>query len=110
MKTKFIALILGMLSVSGSMMAQDDAKVTFGLLGGVNFQNFTGKDSDGDPIEDNGLIPGFHAGLNVLLPVAPDFYVQPGLLFSTKGARFTYDAPTKAADNEIQALLCRTPG
>ncbi len=100
MKTKLIALLLVMLSVSGSLMAQNDGKVAFGILGGVNLQNLTGKDSDGDKIEDNGLLPGFHAGFNVILPVAPDFYIQPGLLFSTKGAKFTYEMATKAADNE----------
>jgi len=100
MKTKLIALLLVMLSVSGSIMAQDDGKAAFGILGGVNLQNLTGKDEGGDPIEDKGLLPGFHAGVNVILPVAPDFYIQPGLLFSTKGAKFTYEAPTKADDNE----------
>ncbi len=100
MKTKLVAVLLVMLSVSGTLMAQDDNKVSFGILGGVNLQNLNGKDAEGDPIDDNGLLPGFHAGVNVILPVAPDFYIQPGLLFSTKGAKFTYEAPTKAADNE----------
>jgi hypothetical protein len=61
------------------------AQTSFGILGGVNFQNINGTDSDGDKL-NNDLIVGFHAGLNVMIPVAPDFYFNPGLLFSVKGA------------------------
>ena len=35
---------------------------------------------------DNKLKTGFNAGVNAEIPVGVDFYVQPGLLFSTKGA------------------------
>jgi hypothetical protein len=56
------------------------------ILGGVNFQNFNGKDFNGDKLE-NDLAAGFHAGLNVQIPIAPEFYFQPGLLFSTKGSK-----------------------
>lgn len=63
-------------------------KTSFGILGGVNFQNLNGKDSDGDKLE-NTIKPGFHAGVNVQIPIVPDFYFQPGLLFSTKGCKNT---------------------
>lgn len=69
-------------------MAQSTAPAKGGvaILAGVNFQNFNGTDFNGDKLE-NKLIPGFHAGLNVQIPIAPEFYFQPGLLFSTKGAK-----------------------
>jgi len=35
------------------------------------------------------MLIGFHAGVNLQLPVAPEFYFQPGLLFSTKGAKIS---------------------
>jgi hypothetical protein len=35
------------------------------------------------------MVIGYHAGINVLIPVAPEFYFQPGLLFTTKGAKHT---------------------
>lgn len=57
-----------------------------GLRGGVNFQNINGKDALGDQLE-NDLITGYHAGLNVEIPIAPDFYFQPGIMYSTKGAK-----------------------
>lgn len=67
-----------------------DTKVKFAMLGGVNFQNWNGKDAQGGMLE-NKLITGFHAGINVQIPVAPEFYFQPGLLFSTKGTKMKTD-------------------
>jgi Outer membrane protein beta-barrel domain len=58
----------------------------FGLRAGVNFQNLNGKDDEGDKL-NNDLKVGFHAGVTADVAVAPEFYIQPGLLFSTKGAK-----------------------
>ena len=60
----------------------------FAVLGGVNFQNLNGTQADDSKLE-NSLIIGYHAGINVQLPIASEFYFQPGLLFSTKGAKNT---------------------
>lgn len=57
-----------------------------GLFGGVNFQNLNGEDAGGDKLE-NKIIPGFHAGISAQLPLVPEFFFQPGLLFSTKGGK-----------------------
>jgi len=75
-----------------STMAQTDntRKAAFAVLGGVNFQNLNGEDRGGDKLE-NDLIVGYHFGVNVQIPVAPEFYFQPGLTFSTKGAKNTTD-------------------
>ena len=64
----------------------DVSRTAFGILGGVNFQNLNGKDFDGSSL-NNDMIIGFHAGLNVQIPIAPEFYIQTGLLFSSKGAK-----------------------
>ncbi|MBK9016385.1 MAG: PorT family protein [Saprospiraceae bacterium] len=56
------------------------------IRGGVNFQNINGKDANGDKLE-NKLIPGFNVGIMAEAPIAPQFFFQPGLLFSTKGAK-----------------------
>ncbi len=95
MKTKLFSLIL-IFALSGSMaFAQRTAgsKTSFAILGGVNLQNLNGKDMSGDKLE-NDMLTGFHAGVNVQLPVAPQFYFQPGLMFSTKGAKNTHDVLT----------------
>ena len=56
------------------------------IRGGVNFQNINGKDALGDKLE-NDLLIGFNVGVLAEAPIAPDFFFQPGLLFSTKGAK-----------------------
>jgi hypothetical protein len=79
---------LVMMFVAEVSMSQNKEMGTtsVGILGGINFQNFNGKDFNGDQL-DNDLLAGFHIGFNVQIPIAPEFYIQPGLLFSTKGAK-----------------------
>ena len=87
MKTRKISLILIFTLLVSMAMAQSGAmgKTSFAILGGVNFQNLNGEDNSGNKLE-NDLIIGYHAGVNAQIPVAPEFYFQPGLMFSTKGA------------------------
>jgi hypothetical protein len=93
MKTKLFTLIL-IFTLAGTMaFAQGTAGsgTSFAVLGGVNLQNLNGKDVSGNNLE-NDMITGFHAGLNAQVPIAPQFYFQPGLLFSTKGAKISETA------------------
>jgi hypothetical protein len=84
MKIKLLLLSAILLLAVSAVQAQGG----FGILGGVNFQNLNGKDSNGDKLT-NEIKPGIHAGFNYQMPIAPEFYFQPGLLFSTKGAKTT---------------------
>ena len=59
---------------------------SFGLRAGVNFQNINGKDDNGDKLE-NDILTGFNLGINAEIPVGIDFYFQPGLLYTIKGAK-----------------------
>jgi hypothetical protein len=93
MKTKLLTISAILLFSSLALQAQ----IGFGLLGGVNFQNINGKESNGDKLS-NGLLVGFHAGVNVNIPLVENFYIQPGLLFSVKGARNNlFEMPVKAS-------------
>lgn len=85
MKTKILSVLIVVLITAFTAQAQDSG-MRVGILGGVNLQNLTGEDGGGDKLE-NKLSPGFHAGVNLMIPIAPDFNFQPGLLFSTKGAK-----------------------
>ncbi|QNA46454.1 porin family protein [Lacibacter sediminis] len=60
--------------------------ISFGIRAGVNLQNINGKDFDGDKLE-NKLVPRFQGGVLVDIPLADQFYIQPGVLFSGKGAK-----------------------
>jgi len=87
MKTRKISLILIFTLMVSMAMAQtgEMGRTSFAILGGVNFQNLNGEDNSGKKLE-NDLLIGYHAGVNIQIPVAPEFYFQPGLMFSTKGA------------------------
>lgn len=86
MKSKTFSLIIGLALFTVAAQAQDG--VSFGLRAGVDFQNINGKNFFGDNLE-NDLVARYHAGINVELPLAPGFHLQPGLLFTTKGAKGT---------------------
>ncbi len=90
MKTRLLSTVLILFISLTSSIAQrtDGAKISFGLLGGINFQNMTGKDFLGDDLK-NDMIMGYHAGVNVQIPIVPEFFFQPGLIYSTKGAKNT---------------------
>ncbi|MFO7671893.1 MAG: porin family protein [Bacteroidales bacterium] len=95
MKTKLLAISAIFILSTLALQAQVD----FGFLAGVNLQNINGKDSDGDKLE-NGLTTGFHAGVNLNILLTTDFYFQPGVLFSVKGAKNDfYLPPGEVADN-----------
>ncbi len=89
MKHTIIAIAMAL--SAGTVNAQKSAKqkTTFGIRAGINFQNINGKDAKGDKMH-NSIIPGFNTGVNAEIPVATDFYIQPGLLFTTKGGKSDY--------------------
>ena len=85
MKTRIaIASLLTILMIT---QGKAQTNLSFGVRAGINFQNLTGKDITGDKYV-NKLKTGFNIGANVEVPVATDFYLQPGVLFSAKGAKY----------------------
>lgn len=88
-----IGIIL-ILSVTTAMsQTPETGRMSFGILAGVNFQTLSGTDHSGDALE-NDLLLGYHAGVNIQIPLVPEFYFQPGLLYSLKGAKNTSGALT----------------
>lgn len=94
------SLVLVLLLTSINCFSQ----TRFSILAGPNFQNLNGKSFNGDATE-NTLVVGYHVGFNIAIPVAPDFYFQPGLLFSTKGGKQTTDSFT----NKISLSYLEVP-
>lgn len=92
MKVKVLALTVTL--STAAFVAKSQESATFGLRAGVNFQNINGKQYDGSDVNGK-LKTGFNVGVNAEVPVAPDFYVQPGVLFSTKGAKSKDDDDIK---------------
>lgn len=104
MKTGFITAAL-LTCFSAASVAQ--SPVSYGLRGGVNFQNLNGKDAGGGSL-DNKLKVGFNLGVTADIPVAaPDYFVQTGLLFSTKGAKV--ETPITGGTNKVNLNYLEVP-
>lgn len=69
----------------GTTTSTTGKMVSFQLRAGVNFQNLNGE--IGGTNADGKLKTGFHAGVEVPIMIAPEFYIQPGVLYSLKGAK-----------------------
>ena len=76
----------------GDMFGTDQkGKISYGVRAGLNISNIGGEygpDSDDKLNLDSRA--GFHIGGIVDIPITNGFYVQPGLLFTTRGAKESY--------------------
>jgi len=108
MKNKILSIAIILVLSASFAMAQENGKMSFGVLGGVNFQNLNGKLSTGDKLE-NDMLLGFHGGVNVQIPIAPEFYFQPGLMYALKGAKDTYTILGAEFTDEIKINYIEMP-
>ncbi|MEX0720318.1 MAG: porin family protein [Balneolaceae bacterium] len=79
-----VLLLLSSPALSQQVWANGEG-TSMGIRVGFDMQNITGNDEDGSDA-NNSLIPAFNVGMTVELPLAPNFYLKPGLLYTTKGA------------------------
>ena len=109
---KRISLIAVM--VLSTIFSQAQQKTTptggtsFGLRAGVNFQNINGKDENDDKLKNDMLI-GFNVGINAEIPVGIDFYFQPGLLYSIKGAKSNDDIAGQSFNTTLKISYLELP-
>ena len=75
------------------VFTQTNAQISFGATVGGNFQNITGTDAKGDKLS-NKLVPRYALGLNLGFSLAPEYGIQLGATFATKGAN-SADGNTK---------------
>lgn len=106
MKNRLLLIVL-LLAVSAPFAIAQE-RVSFGILGGVNFQNLNGELPSGDKLE-NDMLMGYHVGVNVQIPIASQFYFQPGLMYSIKGAKDTYAALGSEFTDEIKINYLEVP-
>ncbi|MDP5199103.1 porin family protein [Flavobacterium sp. DG2-3] len=78
-------LVLCALFLSGAAIAQDQ-KVKLGIKAGLNMANLSVDESELNSSDKT----GFTAGLMVEIPLAKQFSVQPELLYSQQGSKFSY--------------------
>lgn len=82
------ALTTGTRSFAQVQQTTDESYLTpkFGIKGGVNLTNMFVKD-----VSDENMKVGFNAGFFAKLPVTRGFSIQPELLYTSKGAKETYN-------------------
>jgi len=83
------------------LTAQDVIK---GLKGGLNLSHLSF-----DGANDKNIIPGFHVGGFVGIPLANKISVQPELLFSKKGSKWVYETTTYTADMRLNLSYLEVP-
>lgn len=66
--------------------SESDLSPKFGIKGGVNLTNMFV-----DDVSDENMKVGFNAGFFAKLPITRGFSIQPELLYTSKGAKLTYD-------------------
>ena len=105
MKTKILSTLMILFLSASLALAQttETAKMSFAVIGGINFQNLNGKTPAGVKLE-NDMLMGYHLGVNVQIPIAPEFYFQPGLLYAVKGAKNTYVLGTEFKNTKINYI------
>ena len=81
-----IVLFLGLAQLSAAQTSNEGGNFKFGIKGGVNFSNLNTQN-----VESNNVLTGFNAGLFAKIPITSSFAIQPELLYTTKGAKLTYD-------------------
>jgi hypothetical protein len=111
MKRKMIiAAMAGIMTVSayGQSMVKETGRTSFGIRAGVNFQNINGKDAAGNDLK-NDLLTGFNAGINAEVPLSSGFYLQPGVLYSTKGAKLSDGNKVKLSYIEVPVNFVYKP-
>lgn len=101
MRTRILSFLLIIL-LPGMVASAQSIKP--GLVAGVNFQNINGKNQTGGKLE-NDLLTGYHFGVNVFIPLAPEIGFQPGVLYSSKGAVFTQNPESTYRINYLEVPL-----
>ncbi len=85
MKQKMLAIASLMMCSAMVSYGQSAPKASLIVKGGLNLSNIT-ISKNGD-IDENKTLPSFHAGLVADLPIGRFFSIQPGVLFTGKGAK-----------------------
>jgi Outer membrane protein beta-barrel domain len=86
---KIIIALTFLISISQFTFSQgssDSSNLKFGLKGGVNFSNLYT-----DNVDYNNVLTGFNVGLFAKLALTETLAIQPELLYTTKGAKLTYN-------------------
>ena len=82
----FLTAGKGVFAQEQKTSSESDLSPKFGIKAGVNLTNMYVQD-----VSDENMKVGFNAGFFAKLPVTRGFSIQPELLYTSKGAKETYD-------------------
>ncbi|MES2654580.1 MAG: porin family protein [Bacteroidota bacterium] len=113
MKSIFIvSLFLLAFNLNTSAQNNTLGSMSFGIYGGINFQNINGNDGGGSALS-NSLVTRFNIGINEEIPIATDFYIQPGLQFISKGTEgnvnYTDNSGTRSLTRNLSIFYIELP-
>jgi hypothetical protein len=101
MKKKMFIFTVALTLTAGAISAQESR---FGIKGGLNVSTLTTNDFD-----DKNLKPGFHVGVFNKISLGEALAIQPELLFSTKGAKYSYDNILVKGDSKFNLNYIELP-
>jgi hypothetical protein len=81
-----IVLLIGLVQFSFAQTTNEGGNFRFGVKGGVNLSNL-----DTQNVESNNSLTGFNLGIFGKIPITESLAIQPELLYTTKGAKLTYN-------------------
>jgi hypothetical protein len=109
MQSNFLyALTLFIMASFGVVSAQNTTVVgpEFGIKGGVNMSSLY---SDSDDIDDENALWGFNAGVFAAFPIADNIFIQPEILYTTKGAELDYNVAGFEGTNKFKLNYIEVP-
>lgn len=93
MKTTLKIFTLGCLLIvlSSCCISKGPCKPIYSVVGGANFSNISQENQYDDGFEDNSSRLGVQVGARAFLPINPNFALESGLGFATKGSKSGFD-------------------
>jgi hypothetical protein len=84
-------LIMAALAIGSVFTASAQTKTTFGITGGLNFAKLTTSFEGASFSASTGSLTHFSAGIFADAPVGGNFSIQPGLYYTGKGGKSTFE-------------------
>ena len=98
-KSILLTFLIGLL-ISSGLLAQNRAGEYFiGIKGGVNLSNLYSSE-----VDDNNVRTGFHAGVYARNYLSDNFFIQPEIMYSSKGFEATDDGFTEELELQLDYI------
>lgn len=99
--TLFMTASFGLVSAQSSVVGPE-----FGIKGGANMSNLY---SDDEGVDDNNVLWGFNAGVYAAFPISDNIFIQPEILFTTKGAELEYNSDFASGTSKFKLNYVEVP-